>query len=69
MHIKGLSPKRLAWLRLGLLIVSIGVAAGSFAVAPAQASNPAGDCTKDCGCNAGWNGCCVLPGGAVCLRS
>lgn len=28
-----------------------------------------GDCTNDCGCNGGWNGCCVLPNGAICLRS
>lgn len=35
----------------------------------ACAAGEAGDCKADCGCDAGFNGCCVLPNGAVCLRN
>lgn len=65
MQVKVLTPKQLAWLRLTLLGASLGIAVAQFT--PAQAQT--GSCCGDCGCDAGFNGCCVLPNGAVCLRA
>ncbi len=61
------TPKQMAWLRLSLLTASIGIAASQITATPAQAA--AGNCCDDCGCDSGFDGCCVLENGAVCLRS
>jgi hypothetical protein len=58
-------------IRLLLLVVAL-VLTGltSMPTGMALANAPGGgSCQNDCGCDPGWNGCCLLPNGAVCHRS
>lgn len=55
--------------RLILLIAALIFTGINFIpTGTALANDPSGDCVADCNCTPGWDGCCLLPNGAVCHR-
>jgi hypothetical protein len=60
---KILDSKKLAWVRLSLLALSLTAGA---AVATSTPYASASSCSQDCGCNGGSTHCCTLGNGADC---